>query len=304
MDSQIPKKRSNVNLIIIIVSVIIIAGLTAALVYLFNETKQKDAEMNEVVEQMNFEKEQVEKEYADLNQQFEVSSSNIHNDSLVQLLQDQKLKVQQLLTELRTTKSTNAKKIAQLKNELATVRKVMIQYVNQIDSLNTINKALTTENVEVHKKYRAASETVQQLSKEKDNLNQVVSKASILEITSFGMTALNSNNRKTGWFSQSATLQFNYTIGKNVTAQPGEKIVYLRITRPDNEVLTKSPNNVFPFENKNITYSAMKKFEFTGEAVKDVIYWKIAEILPKGKYNADFFVDGNRIGSFSFVFEK
>lgn len=304
MDSQIPKKRSNVNLIIIIVSVIIIAGLTAALVYLFNETKQKDAEMNEVVEQMNFEKEQVEKEYADLNQQFEVSSSNIHNDSLVQLLQDQKLKVQQLLTELRTTKSTNAKKIAQLKNELATVRKVMIQYVNQIDSLNTINKALTTENVEVHKKYRAASETVQLLSKEKENLNQVVSRASILEVTSFSMTALNSNNRKTGWFSQSANLQFNFTIGKNVTAQPGEKIVYLRITRPDNEVLTKSPNNVFSFENKNITYSAMKKIEYTGETFKDVIYWKIGEILPKGKYNADFFVDGSRIGSFTFVFEK
>ena len=39
MDSQTPKKRSNVNLVIIIISVIIIAGLTAALVYLFNETK-------------------------------------------------------------------------------------------------------------------------------------------------------------------------------------------------------------------------------------------------------------------------
>jgi hypothetical protein len=48
----------------------------------------------------------------------------------------------------------------------------------------------------------------------------------------------------------------------------------------------------------------MKNFEYNGDALNDVIYWKVGEILPKGNYRAEFFVDGNRIGSFSFVFEK
>lgn len=283
---------------------IILVLLTVAVIYFVNKSKEKELEMAEMVEQMNFEKEQVEKEFSDMSLEFDGYTSNIRNDSLIQLLQNEKTKVQQLLDELRVTKSTNARRIAELRKELATVRKVMIQFVNQIDSLNSTNKVLKTENVEVKRKYQAASETVQQLSKEKESLNEVVNRASILEVTNFSMIPLNSNNKKTSWFSQTANLQFNYTITKNITATPGEKILYLRITRPDDEILSKSPNNVFTYENKEIVYSASKKFEYTGETIKDALYWKVGEILPKGTYRADFFADGNRIGSFTFAFEK
>jgi hypothetical protein len=295
------KKR---NLTILITAALIIIALAFAVFYFVRQAKQKETEMSEMVEAMNFEKEQVEKEFKDMNSEFDGYTSNIHNDSLVQLLQNEKTKVQQLLDELRVTKSTNAKRIAQLKQELATVRTVMIQYVNQIDSLNTINHVLKTENVEVKRKYQNETEKVQQLSKEKADLHQVVTRASILEVSNFSMTPLNSKGKKTSWFTQTANLQFNYTVAKNVTAQPGEKTIYLRITRPDDDVLTKSPNNVFAYENKNIAYSASKKFEYTGDALNDVIYWKVGEILPKGTYRAEFFSDGNRIGSFTFVFEK
>ena len=244
------KKR---NQIILITGVLIIVSLVFAVFYFVRKAHQKEAEVAEIVEQMTFEKQEVEKEFTDMNQEFDGYTSNIHNDSLVQLLNDQKTKVQQLLEELKITKSTNARRIAQLKKELATVRKIMIQYVNQIDSLNTVNHVLKTENVEVKRKFQAASETVQQLSKEKDDLHQVVSRASIMEISNFSMTPLNSKGKKTGWFSQTANLQFNYTVAKNVTAQPGQKTVYLRITRPDDDVLTKSPSNVFVYENKTIT---------------------------------------------------
>lgn len=292
------------TLFISITVVIILILLTVAVIYFVNKSKEKELEMAEMVEQMNFEKEQVEKEFSDMSLEFDGYTSNIRNDSLIQLLQNEKTKVQQLLDELRVTKSTNARRIAELRKELATVRKVMIQFVNQIDSLNSTNKVLKTENVEVKRKYQAASETVQQLSKEKESLNEVVNRASILEVTNFSMVPLNSNNKKTSWFSQTANLQFNYTITKNITATPGEKILYLRITRPDDEILSKSPNNVFTYENKEIAYSALKKFEYTGEAIKDALYWKVGEILPKGTYRADFFADGNRIGSFTFAFEK
>ena len=297
-----PIKKKYVILIAIVALVIIALGI--AVFYFINKANEKEKEVAEVIEMMNFEKEQVEKEFSDLTIEFDGYTSNIKNDSLIKLLDDQKSKVTQLLNELRITKSTNARRIAELKKELATVRSVMIQYVNQIDSLNTANKELKTENVEVHRKYNAASQTVQQLSKEKENLNQVVSRASIMEITHFSMTPLNNKNKKTSWFSQTAALQFNFTIAKNITAQPGDKTVYLRITRPDDDVLTKSSANVFAFENKMISYSVSKKIEYAGEAISDVLYWKVGEILPKGTYRAEFFIDGNRVGSFTFTFEK
>jgi hypothetical protein len=292
------------NLTIIIVASAIIVALAIAVFYFVHKANEKEKEMTEVVQMMNFDKEQVQKEFSDLNSEMDGYTTNIHNDSLVKLLQDQKTKVSQLLDELRVTKSTNAVRIAQLRAELSTVRKVMIQYVNQIDSLNSMNKSLKNENVEVHKKYQAASESVEALSKEKESLNQVVTRASIMEVTNFSMLPINSKGKKTGWFSQTASLQFNYTIAKNVTAQPGEKTVYLRITRPDDDVLTKGSGNVFTYENKEIAYSVSKKIEYAGDAINDVMFWKIGEILPKGNYRAEFFIDGNRVGSFKFVFEK
>jgi len=294
-------KKNNLILILLSVVVLLLIGTT---IFFVQRNKQKDAEMAEIVEMINFEKEQLEKDYSDLALEYDTYSSTIRNDSLVQLLQNEKIKVQQLLQELRITKATNAKRIAELKKELATLRTVMAQYVHQIDSLSAANKVLRVENVEVKRKYEAANETVKQLSKEKENLTEVVTRASMLDISDFSMITLDSRNRKTSRYSKINTLQFNYTIQKNITCPPGMKTLYLRLTRPDGEVMTKNPDDVFLYENIYIAYSAKKDFEYAGETLSDVIYWKVDEILQIGTYRADFFVDGFRIGSFTFEIKK
>ncbi|HRU63629.1 MAG TPA: hypothetical protein P5236_04370 [Paludibacteraceae bacterium] len=295
-------KKKNLTIIIILSAVVLILGIF--LIYNYKKTKEKEAEMAEMVEMMNFEKEQLEKDYSDLALEYDTYSSKISNDSLVQLLQKEKMKVQQLLEELKITKATNAKRIAELKNELTVLRTVMTNYVHQIDSLNAANKLLRTENIEVKRKYEQVNETVKQLAKEKETMKEVITRASMLEITNFSMTPLDSKNRKTQRYSKITTLQFNYTISKNPTTQPGNKTLYLRITQPDEEVLIKSPDDLFPYEDKQIAYSVKKDFEYSGEAISDVIYWKVDRVLQIGTYRADFFVDGFRIGSFTFEIEK
>ncbi|HOO19542.1 MAG TPA: hypothetical protein PK296_05070 [Paludibacteraceae bacterium] len=295
-------KKKNLTIIIILSAVVLILGVF--LIYNYKKAKEKEAEIAEIVEMMNFEKEQLEKDYSDLALEYDTYSSKISNDSLVQLLQKEKMKVQQLLEELKITKATNAKRIAELKNELTVLRAVMANYVHQIDSLNAANKLLRTENIKVKQKYEQVNETVKQLAKEKETMKEVITRASMLEITNFSMTPLDSKNRSTKRYSKIITLQFNYTIGKNPTTQPGNKTLYLRITQPDEEVLVKDPNDLFPYEDKQIAYSAKKDFEYSGEAISDVIYWKVDRVLQIGTYRADFFVDGFRIGSFTFEIKK
>ena len=99
-------------------------------------------------------------------------------------------------------------------------------------------------------------------------------------------------------------MQFDYTIAKNITAETGHKEMYIRITRPDGELLTKDINNLFPFENSKIGYSAKRAYEYGGEAMDDVIYWTVEEILYPGTYRIDFFTDGDLIGSFTFLLKK
>ena len=285
--------------LVIFIALIAALGVVAAVLVWIN--LQQKAEMKEMVEIMEFEKEQLEDEYEELAIQFDgYQSQDIHNDSLVQLLAKEQQRVQDLREELRITKVTNARRIAELKKELATVREVMVSYVHQIDSLDRTNKRLVAENRQVKQQYQEVARQAQQLEEERTQLAEVVSRASMLEIEHFEMIALNKRDRKTTIYNQIQKLQFDYTIGRNITNKPGMKTLYMRITRPDGEVMQKSVNDVFAFENSEIAYSVSKDFEYAGEEISGSLYWLVEEILQIGWYNADFFVDGELIGSFPF----
>ena len=86
----------------------------------------------------------------------------------------QKQKIKELQEELKRTKATDAKKIAQLKDEIATLRKILAHYIQQIDSLNSLNKRLTSENIEVKQRYQSATATAEQLSKLAADLDKLV----------------------------------------------------------------------------------------------------------------------------------
>ena len=295
-------KKKDPKLVILIALIAALAAVSAFLVWM---NFQQKTEIKEIVEQMEFEKEQLEDEYEELAIQFDgYQTPDIHNDSLVELLSQEKQRVQDLLEELRITKVTNARRIAELKKELATVRQVMVNDVHQIDSLDRTNKRLVKENQEVKQQYQEVARQAQQLEEERTQLVEVVSRASILEITHFQMIPLNKRDRKTSIYNQIQKLQFDYTIGRNITNKPGMKTLYMRITRPDGEIMQKSMNDMFRFENSEIAYSVSKDFEYAGEDTSGSLYWTVEEILQTGIYNADFFVDGELIGSFPFEIRK
>jgi type II secretory pathway pseudopilin PulG len=288
----------------VIVISVIVALVLVVLGLVFLNIHQR-TEIKEIVEQMEFEKEQLEDEYEELAVQFDgYQTPDIHNDSLVELLSQEKQRVQDLLEELRITKVTNARRIAELKKELATVRQVMVGYVHQIDSLDRTNKRLVAENQQVRQQYQEVARQAKQLEEERTQLAEVVSRASMLEISHFAASYLNKHDRKARDYAQIVKLQFDYTIARNITNQPGMKTLYLRITRPDGEVMQKSVNDVFRFENSEIAYSVSKAFEYAGEEISGAMYWTVEEILQIGWYNADFFVDGELIGSFPFQIKQ
>ena len=289
------KKKTTLLIILI---VLIVGGLVYYVI-------RQHREMQEMVEQLEFEKEELQDEYEDLAIQFDgYRDIQLSNDSLTQKLAEEQQRVRDLLEELRITKVTNARRIAELKKELATVRSVMQVYVRQIDSLNVTNERLTNENRE----YRTRNEQITAentlLTRDNDRLQQTVSRAAMLEVTDFTVTTLNKRDRRTSIFSQIQKLQFDYTILKNITCTPGIKTVYLRLVRPDGVVMQKSPDHLFDFENGRVEYSVKQDIEYGGEQLSATLYWPVEEILQPGVYNADFFIEGNLVGSFPFTLKK
>ena len=94
----------------------------------------------------------------------------------------------------------------------------------------------------------------------------------------------------------------SFNIAKNITAKTGEKKVYVRLTKPNNEVVGQKGQ--IAYESSSIGYSAMKIIEYTGEAKAVTMYIDSNEFLDAGTYKVYIFVDGNMIGSGSLTMAK
>lgn len=291
-------KKSKSGLIVALVSLVVL--LSGAVIFLFHKNMSAEEEMSEMVELMNYEKEQLEDEYNNMSLEIEGVSMKINNDSILSLLDKEQKRVQLLLEELRSVKATNARRISELKAELASVRKVLVYYVAQVDSLSAVNVQLKEENQIVHQRFQAATEEAKVLAEEKAALTHKVTIASQLEALNIDVEVQNERGRKVRSVRKAAVIAVNYTIGKNITATPGNKTIYMRITTPDESVLYKDVADTFFFEDSEIQFSSSKKFEYTGEEFTDTIYYTVTETLWEGDYRVDLFVDSHLIGSQNF----
>ncbi|MDR3269169.1 MAG: hypothetical protein LBT83_08910 [Tannerella sp.] len=298
MDAEEKKIQKKTLIIMAIIGVIALISVLAY--YIFRQEQQ----MSDMVETFALEKESLLDEYEELSFQYEGQKFKVGNDSLVALLTTEQMRVQRLMEELRTVKATNARRINELKKELATLRKIMRNYVNQIDSLNAENQQLKKENQQVVRKYQQASSTAAQLTKEKEKLTERVSLASRLEATAIQVKPVTSRGKDAKRIDKIAQLVLTFHIAKNITAPVGEKALFVRLMKPDDDILKKPNSGVFAFENKEIMYSMMKTIEYEGEEVSVVMYWNVEEYLSPGTYRADIFADGHLIGRRSFTLEK
>ncbi len=299
-----PEKKDNKDInklsLLIVAIIVLILIIGGAAYYIYHQKQQ----MSVLVESFDLEKETLQDEFNELSLQYEGYKFSVGNDSLLSLLNTEQAKVQRLMEELRTVKVTNARRINELKKELETLRKIMRNYVIQIDSLNQANEKLTQEKEQAVRRYQQATSNAAQLSKELEKQTERVSLASRLDATGITVTPLNSRGKQAKRIKQMEQFMVSFRIVKNITAPVGEKTIYVRIKKPDDDILVKSRADLFLFEGKEINYSMKKQVEYDGEELPVTMYWNIEEFLSPGVYRVDIFADGNLIGQRNFELDK
>lgn len=281
----------------IIVGVVLVAGI----VYLglsLNQQRQENRAMQELAE---IDKKEMENEYQQFAQQYSEMKTQINNDSIVAQLTAEQEKTQRLLKELQETKISDAREIARLKKELATVRAVLRSYVLEIDSLNRLNENLVAENTRVKGQYEEATRQIEGLSSEKASLSEKVAIAAQLDAIGISITPKDKNGHATKKIKKCKALQVDFSLAKNVTAQSGMKTVYVRITTPTGGLLGNA--GTFNYENKSLQASMKKTVEYGGQETPITMYWNVTQALVEGTYNVSIFADGNMIGSKSYTIQ-
>ncbi|MCI6555039.1 MAG: hypothetical protein SPE73_05895 [Prevotella sp.] len=279
---------------IIIVGLLLVAGI-AYLAVSLNKQKEENRAMQELAE---MDKKEMENEYQQFARQYSEMKTQINNDSIVAQLTAEQERTQQLLEELRRTKSNDAREISRLKKELATVRAVLRSYVLEIDSLNRLNQDLKDENNRMRGQYEEATRQIEGLNTEKASLSEKVAIAAQLDAIGINLTLKDKKSKTTEKLKKAKALQVSFSIAKNVTAPSGMKTVYVRITSPTGAVL--GGGGTFSYENRNLECSMKKTIEYTGNETPMTLYWNIAQSMVEGTYKVSIFADGNMIGSKNF----
>ena len=280
--------------------VVIILAMGGILIYLLLDNRTLEQEKLEMLELAELDKQEMENDYERLSLQYSEMMTQINNDSIIAQLTQEQMRTQQLLQELKNVKAADAREIARLKKELATVREVLRSYIRQVDSLNQVNQQLIAENDRVRDQLEQSNIVNADLRQEKENLTEKVAIAAQLDATGITMTALNKRQKAAKKMKDCKTIQVGFNITRNVTAETGNRTFFVRIQTPSGQVLKAG---TFPYENRQLEYSMKKVVEYSGEELNVQTYWQVGEFLDAGQYRVSIFADGNMIGTKTFTFE-
>ena len=242
-------------------------------------------------------------------------------DSIV----DEHIKIKQAYGELSDSLvgmdsifQANAKEIKHLLNykwdyykvrkKLTRLQVVAQGYVREMDSIVSVNQSLTQENFEIKEAIKKANRNYQNLEKEKGALEEKVDEASVLHAYNLVATPMHVKGSgkevPTDKLKRVKRITVCFTVGKNTIVEPGKRTVYLRIARPDKEILMKGRGNKYTFEylGKALQYSQNKDFDYQNESIDMCLRYNIrnTQDLQPGVYHADLFVGNNNIGHTTF----
>jgi hypothetical protein len=277
-----------------VILIILIIILSCAIIYLGftynNLKKQSEIEKTELERQ----KSNLETELQSIYNQYD--SLKTENDTMnLKLLAEQ-----QRIEKLLKISANNVYKIRMYEKELETIRQVLKSYIYQIDSLNQANIALRSENIEVKQKLIQTEIEKEELTVQKEELTQMVEKASVLSAKNIVITPLNKRSKENLRSDKVDKIRTCFTIRENSVIPPGNKIIYLRIARPDDVILT-SGVNLFEYQGEQVVFSASREVQYENVDIELCIFWTNDGQLIPGTYRVNIYVDGNDIGSITFA---
>ena len=183
------------------------------------------------------------------------------NDTLNEKLQLEQEKILTLMDQMKKFRDNSYAEINRYKKEIGTLKNVLRSYVVQIDSLNQLNQKLAKENTEVRKQMNWVRERNQKLENQQKDMKEVIAQASALRTENFVVYPVNKRDKETNW-KKCYNLKAEFVITKNVTAKRGDRVIYLRLKRPDDKVIAFSEKSFFKYQNVSLTYSAKREINY------------------------------------------
>lgn len=302
METNQKEKSNNNNKIFLILIGLLLAG-NGTFVWLW--LKERGRANTEVVikEQVTVERDNVKADLLELQEEYATLQTN---DKAMQLdLEAKRAEIAELLEQADKHKN-DAGIIAKLRKEVGTLRTIMKHYVQEIDSLNTLNKTIIAEKDKVSADLHNEKGITSKLSKDREALQNTVNLGSVLKASqpiAKGVKFKSGGKKEveTERASRVEKIKVSFVLGENKIAKRGGRTVYVRIVSPDGKEICKSPDsgNMFSFGGSKGYFAGREDIEYQNEDLAvDVFCESPSEFVP-GKYLITIGCDNAIIGETS-----
>ncbi len=272
----------------IVISILVVI-LTAMSVLYFNIHRQQVADYD----LLTVDRDSIQSNLMDLIEDFD--ELEIQNDSLKISMEIERHRADSIINQLKRERSFNYTKLKQYEKEVGTLRTIMRGYLQQIDSLNTLNKQLINENVSYRKQISTVELRAEIAEEQAQELQNKVRQGSVLKATGISMAILNSRDREVSRIRNADRLRVDFMLAANDLTAPGNKEVFVRIISPDGYVLATDALPTFEYEGERVTYSASREVEYQNQDLNVSIYYS-GEGFTAGIYKIELYTEGYIIG--------
>ncbi len=280
--------------IVAIVLIILLIQTRSSLKGLLTEKEQQRVELQMELDSLLVEHDRVKKEYGQLSDSLTVKDS---------VIQANAIEIKRLLdTEWEYYK---------VKKKLGQLQLIAQGYVRQMDSLYRVNTALTEENQAIRKDLKDLRKVKEEIEKDREQLSEKVEIAAVLKAINMEATGLRLRSGgdkevETDKVQRVDQVRVCFTVAENKIATPGTKDIYIRIARPDQEILVKSRLDDYSFEyqGEQLQYSMMQTIDYQNAPIELCLYWKkeySSQEMHPGLYHVDIFCENAIIGHTTFT---
>ena len=249
---------SKQSLIAIVVLAVVCIFLGAQL---FLGNKNYDELTNEYG-QLEIDKEQV---VFDLEKmRFSYDTLQTENSMIIAEIAAQRDRVDGLLTKVKNGNWA----LGRAKKEAETLRTIMKGYIATIDSVNQLNNALTVENSEMRDRVEEVQDRNSLLEERQENMSEIIEVGRVLqcvEIEAMGVRILSSGRqRETSRADRTDMIKVCFALLENRISEPGSKLLHLRITGPNEQVLLSGDED---------GYSASRTIDYANERLDACVFY-------------------------------
>ena len=301
MADQTPqtKKDSKSNYLWLIGLLIISIGVLS---FFLND---KGAQVDDLIET----KEELLFDIESLNSDLEGMQSS--NDSMNNVLESERSRLNAMLDSVENLREGDLKKIKGYKRTVYSMKLNNKKLLAQVDSLEEANRLLAEQKVAVEMDLMEEQERSSNLEGQNRNLQKEVAIGAVLQLTKMEASAYrvksSGSEKETTSAKRTSRVKGCFTIAKNLIAEKGEKIVYMRISTPSNTVLAgaKDANgsNVFSFNGQDLIFSNSLAIYYEGEPLESCISFDKEAEFEKGEYLVELFTEGYKIGESKVVLD-